>query len=278
MSARTKNFETRLGVERLENRELMAGNVFATVSNNTLYITGDSNANSVEVGSLSGVVFVSGTDNTLINGRTQIPIGNFRGNIEVKLGGGNDRFQLSGVEDRVFRKVDVNMGSGDWESVNLAFAHFSGSVNINSLGRLGNSVTVGNGSVAGDLKIETGLGNDWVALSSTVGGNLTLNTNGGHDQVNVGPTVGGGDIQRLRIGGRLMVDTGDGRDQVNLDRLNVDTLFANLGSDDDTFQATSVSVKGTVSVDGGSGRDRFATPRSSVNVLRGLRSFEGPTL
>ena len=280
MSARTKNSKARLGVEKLENRELMAGNVFATVSNNTLYITGDSMANSVQVASdyHTGEVFVIGADNTLINGRAQTSIGNFRGNIEVKLGGGNDSFQLARVTDRDFRKADINMGSGDFESVNLASARFSGNVTINSLGSQKNHLEVKHGSVAGDLKIETGSGHDWVVLSSTVGGNVTLNTNGGRDQVNIGPGVGGDDNQRLRIGGRLTLNTGDGKDQVNLDRLRVDTLFANLGAGEDSFKANAVSVKRTVSVDGGTGFDRFDIQRSTANVLRGLRSFEGPII
>lgn len=284
MSTRTKNSKTRLGVERLENRELMAGNVFATVFNNTLYITGDANANAIDVTSRSGVVYVSGQHtggprgNTLVNGKSEVSIGNFTGNIQVRLNGGNDTFQLYRVEDRDFRNIDVDMGSGELEDVNLASARFSGNVDINSNGSLRSRVSVSHGTVAGDVKIDTGSGNDWVAVSSSVGRDLTINTNGnyltGYEEIYVGPGEGGV-IARLKIGGRLTLNTGDGVDQVSLDRLEVDSLFASLGAGDDTFSANTVKVKRTVSVDGGSGSDRAHTPNSSPNVVRGLRSFEG---
>lgn len=283
MSTRTKHSKTKLGVEKLENRELLAGNVLATVSSNTLFITGDANANSVDVTSRYGVVYVSGQNtgglrgDTLINGRNEVSIGNFRGNIQVRLGGGNDSFQLYNVADRDFRNIDVNMGSGVDEHVNLAFARFLGNVDINSNGSQRNRVSLAFGSVAGDANIETGSGNDWVAVSSSVGKNLTINTNGnyltGYDIVNIGP---GGGIAPLKIGGRLTLNTGDGNDQVNLDQLEVDSLFASLGAGDDSFSANTIKVKRTVSVDGGTSFDRYHTPNSSSNAVRGLRNFEGP--
>ncbi|MEQ1824699.1 MAG: hypothetical protein ABL921_02090 [Pirellula sp.] len=265
----------------------MAGNVFAAIVSNNLYITGDSNANSVDVTSRYGTVYISGQHtggllgNTTVNGRSEVSIGNFRGNISVRLGSGDDRFQLYRVEDRAFQNINVDMGNGWEEHVNLASAHFTGNVSINSNGSVRNSVSMGHGSVAGDARIDTGSGNDWIVVSSSVGRNLTINTNGnyltGLDIVNVGP-AGGGDVNgRLKIGGRFTLNTGNGNDEVNLDNLDVDALFANLGADNDTFSAYKVAVKRSVAVDGGTGFDRYATRESSGNVFRGLQSFEGPT-
>jgi hypothetical protein len=157
----------------------------------------------------------------------------------------------------------------------LAFAHFSGNVNIYSNASQSSSVAVAYGSVGGDVRINTGGGNDNVSVSSHTGRNLTIHTNGGNDVVNVGPALGGGDNVRLNIGGRLTLNTGDNDDWVSLDRVSADTLFVNLGAGDDQLVATAVSVKRTVSVDGGTGRDYYATPRSTENVFRGLKNFEG---
>src|SRR5262245_12588848 len=86
-----KRYTTRLGMERLEGRLALAGDVTAVVVDGTLFITGDSDANFVSGGVGNGNASLSGLEGTTINGLNEVSFNSLDiDNVVVKLGGGDD--------------------------------------------------------------------------------------------------------------------------------------------------------------------------------------------
>jgi hypothetical protein len=132
--------------ESLENRQMMAGDVFASVHAGTLTIKGDNLSNGITItaGANPNEVVVTGINiggsGTGVNGLVNTPVTlvNVTRNIKISMKRGND------------------------------------TVNVNNL------------TVNGDLKIRTGRGLDTVSVnSSTICGDLKIKTSGGADEVNV---------------------------------------------------------------------------------------------
>ena len=68
MLARSRSQRRGFGLEQLEGRDLMAGNVNVAVVNDDLVITGDNNGNQIIVHQSAGRLVVEGV-NTKINGK-----------------------------------------------------------------------------------------------------------------------------------------------------------------------------------------------------------------
>ncbi len=110
----------RLQVESLENRELMAGNVTVSFSNGDLRITGDANANHVQVRQASpGVYTITGVTtggaatkvNNVANGT--ITARGVNGNVVVQMGSGNDQLDFGIGDNRVInvpKALSIDIG------------------------------------------------------------------------------------------------------------------------------------------------------------------------
>ena len=80
-----------LEFQKLEDRNLLAGDVTVFIDSSSLFVTGDAQANQIQiVGTLNGSARVIGLDGTTINGGTAAFEGNFPGlrSATVNLGGG----------------------------------------------------------------------------------------------------------------------------------------------------------------------------------------------
>jgi hypothetical protein len=140
----TRNSRTKsLRLERLEGRDMLAGNVTATLMDHTLLIHGDNSGNAIivtQTGKKSFTVVQDPANPTTINGVTG---GSFSADrvkrVEIITGTGNDSVTING--DRL-RKGDINLGDG-------------------------NNTLVINSSRVDKLNVTTGSGSDDVTIAST---------------------------------------------------------------------------------------------------------------
>ena len=85
----------KLSFQQLENRLTMAGNVIASVSSHSLYLTGDSRANNLEIIQVgNGQYQVTGKDGTTINGQAQKTFSGVTADLIANLNGGNDTLKI----------------------------------------------------------------------------------------------------------------------------------------------------------------------------------------
>src|SRR5215475_2967337 len=77
--------------ERLETRELMAGNMTASVISGSLTVNGDNAANVLQMTEVSGNRWkITGLAGTKINGKSQVTTQAVTHDIQLYLNGGND--------------------------------------------------------------------------------------------------------------------------------------------------------------------------------------------
>lgn len=232
----------KLGLETLERRELLAGDVTAAVQGQMLVITGDDQANGVVLtyDAAAKTYQVRGSEAggspTTINGLDTSQPGNVPSfanvkNIYVGLGGGDDHLQVGSAEavDFVVAKwLSIEMGDGDDQVV---------------LGQAGNG--------AG--------GAPPLAIRVQVGTGLKVDLGEGNDQL---------ELAHARIGQRLQIFAGEGDDQVrfpteftptgqsttHLFPVQVrDNIFISLGSGDDALTMRNVSTRRNLMIQDGAG-------------------------
>jgi hypothetical protein len=222
---------TRLSVETLESRQLMAGNVLA-MNNNGLTLIGDNQANSVSIQQVfSGYYRVTG-NNTTINGKPFFDIYAPNSKMEAYMGGGNDSLSIQGNSQSnvQFDSMYIDMGQGaDWTLIDQVFTKYDSTI------RSGYSW---------DNDVDNVIVN---RMSSWSG--LSINTGAGSDQAWV---------QNSWLGGALRVDTGSGSDILNLENSAVDSIFADMGTEDDMLTRRNTRTRVT-DIDMGQGIDKIVT-------------------
>jgi len=183
-SATREKLRARLGLETLEDRLALSGNVTVSVSGGSLRITGDNNANGVMITQAPGVYGYTITgvssdptgvagDTTTVNGQTSVTVYGVRENFDIRLRGGNDFLFLNGAPGGVVNRVVVPdqllVDAGD-----------------------GNDrVQLSNTWVSSQTAINLGNGNDmFVTQNSTFVNNVAINGGSGFDRIfNLGGNV-----------------------------------------------------------------------------------------
>ena len=200
---------TRLGMESLEPRLALAGNIVANLVGDTLYLTGDRFDNDAIVTLYDGSVHVGSLKGTTINGAPSLSlyVDPARLNLVVDGAAGNDQLWINIGTTTMAADVTMRGGDGnDWLY----------------LGGPGS----GAGLLRGNASIDAGNGDDRVDLTVNVNGQVDILGGVGADQLNLGT---------VRIAGNLVIAAGDGNDRVSI--------------------ADAASVAGTLRLDGGKGRD-----------------------
>ncbi|MBA4105491.1 MAG: hypothetical protein C0485_07010 [Pirellula sp.] len=267
---------TRFRMEMLETRQMMAGDVAASVVNGNLYINealGQSGLdNGVRVFQVSpGVVRVQGAENngdgstSLVNGH-QYQDFMISGDLNVNLGAGHDRLHIGfdgGSSAPNFNNVNINMAAPD-----LVIAQKT-QVAKGGLGAVGgvfnypdNDQVFGWGfNARGAVSVNTGVGNDWVFISNALIGdglgadNLTINTGAGADTASIKGTT---------LLGNLRIQT-----YANVNENDADTVWMDSALDS-SFNVRPTYVTGDVSVYTGGGNDFFMLGDSSDPYFTGL--------
>lgn len=208
-------------MEALEPRQLLSGNVAASVVNDNLVINGDGSSNDIviTVGNKMGRYQVSsGTNPTKINGiGTPFMSSIVRGDVIINLNGGNDTLRLTGIY--VPGELAINTGAGS-DIVIMLNTSIGGDFSFTNADGTSSttmtSVTVhGNASYQGSTGVDRltatsltvlnsmtvlggGLNRNFYTFSNSTigafnGGLFTLRSGGGHDQATfTGMTFNGG--------------------------------------------------------------------------------------
>ncbi|HVJ68757.1 MAG TPA: hypothetical protein VM510_12275 [Caulifigura sp.] len=246
---RRPSYETSRG-ELLETRVLPAA--VASASKTTLTITGDAEANDLQIEQVTGGVKVTALNGTTLTvGGNAVTEATFNGitSLNVRLGEGDDSVAMIGALN--LKNVNIDLGDGD------------------------NVLSVGAGAtITGKLTINGGTGADQVTLDSTVGKTLSLNLNGGNDEVSLlgtsfSSTVSintgaGADTVTINENGlgvdasfnnNVTITTGEDNDTVSISNATTKKLTISTGDDDDTVSLNTVTVNGLLNVNTSAGAD-----------------------
>ncbi|MEQ9409378.1 MAG: peptidylprolyl isomerase [Fuerstiella sp.] len=223
-------------LERLEQRTLLAGNVTAQLRGQTAFISGDDADNSVELLVEDGSVLVRGLDGTNVNGSTDdfvLTVGTaLPGNLRAVLRGGNDTFEVNGLQ--IGGNAAIDAGAGDDQIA-----------------------ITGESTIGRDLSISGAAGADTITVhNSSVGRNVGINGNRGDDLI----VVSMSDVAR-----NIWIWGSAGNDDIVLDetRIGRDTHLAGLGGDDDIVIRDSELVD-DLSISGNRGNDIIVMDSSTV--------------
>lgn len=205
-------------------------NVTAVRVGPNLVITGDADPNGVSItqGNRSDVFAVAGLNGTTINGlAVTFFIGDVTGNIDVRLGGGDDELVVEDIA--VPDSMEVKLDAGD------------------------DVVDYRGGSVADELEVNGNDGADDVSVQSVVADELTVFGDAGQDTVAIGSFSGrrlyvsaGRDddliyVDRAQTSGRASIHL-VGPDRAELADSTLSSMYLSLGSDNNVVVLTRVSV------------------------------------
>jgi hypothetical protein len=263
-----------LAVDRLESRDLMAGNVTAVVSNNVLFLretAGSDLSNAVRVFRLPDgrvrVVGLADADGvpTTINGAAVRDFWLPNGGLSITLRGGDDRVV---VEDARFTSMHIDVGGtagSDRDTVEVRRVATGMGMHIFT-GNGDDAVTVTDVRVGHlarpcrmDLTINTGFGADAIALGSDAGGsvgvlgNLFLTASPGL----LDPAGDAVDVRQTDVGGWLFLRLGSGDDRVAMTGLRSGGLRVSGLRGNDVVGLTDVWAAQEVDVSLSDGDDRL---------------------
>ena len=263
MSARSR----KLSMEQMEARQLMAGDVTATLTGGNLTLNEASGQagrdNSVLISQIApGKIRVqsnttSDGTSSKINGRTYQDF-NVTGSLTVNFGGGSDLVVFDGAAPPSFENVTLNMGAP--QPLVLAKTLTTTSDAIKTLPDKDN-VMMWNANIRGSLVVNTGADNDWVYIANaTIGDNvgtdnITVNSGAGADTVtlkNLPGTINGAiDITTYSSLSEADADT------VWLERVYArDYMTARTGGGADLIHLDNVTSYRNINLDFGTGVDR----------------------
>lgn len=249
----------RLGAERLEPRQLLAGDVSASVVHGTLFITGDNADNFVEVfgSGTPGQFVVEGfTDNhgvnTTINHSSNPQSFSGVTNISVSLKKGDDFFGFE--QGTVAGNLSIDMGDGN-DEVNVGIPKLVTTVISTPTATpllvtpLVPTISTSSATINGALCINLGSGNNWLIEGSThVKGSETVNACDGDDRIEFIDT--GGLPGLTTIGNGVTVDH---------------DLCVNLGGGSNYLDAYDLRVNGSFKVSGTGTND---VELAAINVAK----------
>lgn len=246
---RNRRARKTLGVESLEGRRVLAGNVAAQLVGSTLLLTGDSLGNAVVVASVpGGRMAVLSDGSTKINGSadpfvTSRPVVSIIANLD----GGDDGISFSNSAEGVAAQLAV---------LGIVPPPFDVAGLQNEINLVANGVT--RFVLPGNLVVTTASGTDLVSLIGSVGGSVAVNLGSAPTGEGNGNAffVGGLELDYAsRIGGALSVVGGGQQDFASLAGTEVaGGVAVALGGGDNELDLYESSI-GSLAYTGGSGID-----------------------
>ena len=242
----------RLLLESLERREVLAGNVTASVVGATLTLKGDGADNSLAIVALGNNRFTVTGLNTTINGSTAAfspnqSIFNITGN----LGGGNDNLGLTNNAQGL-DTLATSAGLDLEATTGLTVAQMQA--------RIDAVTTVNTFALSGSLTVQGGAGNDLIGIVGNVAGSViadlgSANAAGGNALGIDGTTVAGGVAS---VGGVLSVTGGSQVDGLILQNAKIGgSVIANLGAGNDSLKIDNAQIRAALSALLGNGNDQL---------------------
>ncbi len=229
MKTRTRQ----LGMESLENRNLMAGNVTVRVTDGNMTMTGDNAANAVTLTQVGTNRYrIQGSAGTTINRQAGVTV-TFTKDVGINLRGGNDRLIIGksgGLLTRFKANLSINMAAGrdfltlfrvvakdgvtsmgsesqnERDIVNVRRTKFTGAAILRTGGG-DDRISLLQSQALRTLRAETGSGNDEAIISNSTAGNVFLRCGAGDDTAFFSG--------RLKLNGDVFADGGAGTDTAN---------------------------------------------------------------
>lgn len=291
-----------LQFEALERRDVMAGNVLASMAGGDLVITGDGAANGVVVTRIGAGAYevrgsVAGGGETRINGQLGVPakVTGVTDDVLANLYGGNDEITFFGSVAAPFVVPDglfVNMDAGN-DKVGMDFVKTGGNLEVNSGSGVDSfiavGVNVGNNMFVRESTSPFYTGNyDFVNIygGSRVGNQLNVKLNQGHDTFKTNGTTakslwiegGAGNdttfVDNTTASAFIRIDPGAGSDGTTVQNSNVGdylTVTESSGTrsanDQDGVGVSNVTAKNYVNIVGNQGRERVTIDRVTTDRL-----------
>ena len=297
MNYRKRKTQSKTSYERLEGRQLLAGDVLASVDGGTLVIQGDSQSNIIQLTQDGGGnVLITGNDTT-VNGQSQsISISEQFSRVSIRMGDGADelsvfdfeggrefRFLGEGGNDRLTtdnlssRYMHLRGGSGD-DVFELTQSRSRKSTYV--FLEEGNDVLAVPSFVAGrNFKVYGGNGNDTFASSAlSVARKFRVNLGSGNDQALLAgsTTVGKSAKFRLGSGDDLLAVVPELTNETSFFRRRV-VVTAGSGDDTVAFDA-GVTLRKPSRIVGQSGSDSIDSDDANINRHTRIRGFENSTV
>jgi hypothetical protein len=271
------NQRARLQVEKLECRNLMAGNVNAYTSGGHLHIEGDDASNVITIESYrNGIIQVRGFSDpgtatpTVVNrGANALRLFyGVTGDIVIHMKGGNDLVRVTNLV--VSGNLTIDLGSGydqlaTGRDALIGAARFggtlpgplyvSGELKISSGSEI-DSVFQSDTHVLGRSEIDLGSGDDTLTMQRPAFsgmnveyfGDLTLRPQEGNDNINIT-----GFISRS-----VTVDDESGQLNLNINSADIyGTLKVLSTGANDSIRVATTNVRGDIHIDSGAGNDLF---------------------
>ncbi len=288
-------------MELLEDRRLMAGNVAVSLAIDPsgpdhLIITGDNNANQIEIAETAYTYVITPQDGTRINnmapGQAYHQIkSHVTGDISINLGGGNDVLTVTGITTANDLVADLGSGDDDAVITDSTFKDdlkvFGGAgadlVRIDGVTVGGHGVNSGYNDLLVDLgENTTASSSDEVWISDTDVmrdldlrlGNSAIKT----ARVEAGSTVGRDlsissgvgaafvDLIRSEVARDVTINTGQSNDFLTLDRMDVGrNLAINAGSGNNDVTLSGSTVDGNLGLNTGGGYDEVWLSETAIN-------------
>ena len=293
----------------MESRQLLAGNVFASVAGGDLVLTGDNASNGVEVRDLGGGKYnVIGLVHDGV--QTKVWLGGVGANshvvagvtddFDINLNGGDDLLLMSNaglpagqrmlVPDQLLlnthagndRVIMNNVQVRDDAVINLGDGHDYLSMFNNYIG--GSAASTDN-----DLVVRGGAGDDFASLSNFfVRDDLFMSLEDGKDQVSIASSGIGDDawiytglgddhvkLAKTSVRDELLIDTGDGNDKAVLSGVTADGIYAQMGAGERDYLFVENTKADHARFDGGAGQgDDIDLGAGNVFGSLGVINFE----
>ena len=275
----------KFGVESLERRELMAGDVIAALEGGLLVVEGDQFGNQIAIArTATGDVVVSGQNGTLINGLPAVRFPRVELNaVDIRMEGGNDIVAIRNLQ--VATDLNVDLGAGNDRLTSPAAAPSTIGGNMSILGNEGNDIVqLAAMTVRENLSVDGGLGSlnasinnstidkimsivgdeadDIVSVTgSSIGLDLLIETKGGSDRVTLT------DLGAFQVSINTDSNGSVGLDQVTLNRVTtVEDLGIFTGAGNDVVRLTDVTSGKSIVTSLDEGNDRLIATRVRAAV------------
>jgi hypothetical protein len=258
----------------------LASTAAVSVSHGSLSIdAGDSaTRDTVNVGGGAGVTVSGNTAITSGSGNTLNNLLNIdsltTANLSVNAGSAADSINIAQNSSvTVHGDLSVNAGNGgNVVELGATIASLSIDGNASIIAGSGNDDVVLNnltvGNVLGDLKIQTGAGDDTINVASTTAvsvsnGSLSINTGDAtaQDTVNVGLGAA------VTVSGNTAIVTGNGNDVVNVQSLVTSGLAVNSGAGNDQVTLNHVTSNGYISANLGAATNTLTLSNSTGQAV-----------
>jgi len=290
----------KLVVESLENRTLLAGNVTASLSGGSLYVTGDDQSNTISVESIgAGNVQVRGFGTSVNGSPDAIKTFSVPGSIVIRMNDGDDLVRVTNLVIHVNLWVDLGPGTNEIltgqtaAGDNLRFAGTpSGplfvSANLGITGGVGNDrIFQSNVHVQGGGNLSAGDGDDNLQLDRPTGSvanveysglfqvypgrgtdNLSINGLLVDDNMVVNDANGAAAISmnNMDVHGDLTMTTANIGDSINIQNANIDNVLT-ISSQGGYDNLTISVIADRLVIDAGGGNDQVHVSSSRINVM-----------